>query len=297
MDSTIQPQFDLPIHPPQRGFNAYIPPDLGRPLSDQARREYDEIKRKHIGSLPDPSAYVPPAYESPVSYDRRAYIELRKNFPPRLRLDGPSETISHPDPTSHSAQTPVLSSNRTMAQVIKAPGREPIDDAQKVVYLAGMTSPPDADWRDELADALSHLRHVTIADPFRPDWDAEWEEEMSPKSFTDHVRWELDMQERADVLVIHFGGRLDAASFEGRTNGGAALGELPKTPVSLLELGLRAGSGRRCMVVCNDGYWRRGNVLLVCERYGIPVFPSIGKLSKVLEEELAKAAPAKNNHA
>ncbi|KAL8372284.1 hypothetical protein RB595_001868 [Gaeumannomyces hyphopodioides] len=181
-----------------------------------------------------------------------------------------------------------------MAQVVKAPSCEPIACDQTVVFLAGVTSPPDADWRIEIIDALSHLRHVTIADPLRPDWDATWVEDPSFAPFADQVRWELELQERADVLVVHFGGRLDAASFEGRLDGGAALGELPKAPISLLELGLRAGSGRRCMVVCNDGYWKRGNVLLVCERYGIEVFPSIGKLSKALEAELSNAARAKN---
>lgn len=178
-----------------------------------------------------------------------------------------------------------------MAQIINAMSREPIADTQTVIFLAGITSPPDAAWRLELIEELAHLRHVTIADPTRPDWDDTWVEDASFAPFADQVRWELDLQDRADVLVVNFGGLLDAASCEGRTGGGAAIGELPKAPISLLELGIRAGSGRRCMVVCRDGYWKKGNVQLVCERYGIKMFPSVHALAKALETELSKLIP------
>jgi hypothetical protein len=40
-----------------------------------------------------------------------------------------------------------------------------------------------------------------------------------------------------------------------------------KAPISLLELGLFARSDR-VVVGCPDGFWRRGNVEIVCQRYG-----------------------------
>jgi hypothetical protein len=44
-----------------------------------------------------------------------------------------------------------------------------------------------------------------------------------------------------------------------------------KSPISLLELGLHANE-QKLIVCCPDGYWRQGNVRVVCERYNIPFF-------------------------
>jgi hypothetical protein len=41
-----------------------------------------------------------------------------------------------------------------------------------------------------------------------------------------------------------------------------------KAPISLLELGLFAKSGK-LVVCCPDGFWRKGNVDIVCEHYGV----------------------------
>jgi hypothetical protein len=40
-----------------------------------------------------------------------------------------------------------------------------------------------------------------------------------------------------------------------------------KSPISLLELGLYASSGK-LVVCCPEGFWRKGNVDIVCKRYG-----------------------------
>jgi hypothetical protein len=44
-----------------------------------------------------------------------------------------------------------------------------------------------------------------------------------------------------------------------------------KSPISLLELGLHAESDRM-IVCCPPGFWRKGNVDIVCTRYNIPLF-------------------------
>ena len=41
-----------------------------------------------------------------------------------------------------------------------------------------------------------------------------------------------------------------------------------KSPVSLLELGLYAHTGK-LRVCCPDGFWRKGNVDVICARFGI----------------------------
>jgi hypothetical protein len=44
-----------------------------------------------------------------------------------------------------------------------------------------------------------------------------------------------------------------------------------KSPITLLELGLHAAMGN-LIVCCPDGFYRKGNVEIVCHRYGIPLY-------------------------
>lgn len=50
-----------------------------------------------------------------------------------------------------------------------------------------------------------------------------------------------------------------------------------KSPISLLELGLFARSGK-LIVCCPDGFWRKGNVEIVCAKYNIVLFLSLDEL-------------------
>ena len=54
-----------------------------------------------------------------------------------------------------------------------------------------------------------------------------------------------------------------------------------KSPISLLELGLFARTGKT-IVVCPDGFWRKGNVDIVCERYGVKVAHSLEEAVNLL---------------
>ena len=49
------------------------------------------------------------------------------------------------------------------------------------------------------------------------------------------------------------------------------------SPVSMLELGLYARSGK-LRVCCPLGFWRRGNVEVVCLRNHIPLFETLDDL-------------------
>ncbi|KAL2018613.1 hypothetical protein VTK56DRAFT_583 [Thermocarpiscus australiensis] len=135
------------------------------------------------------------------------------------------------------------------AQVVQAPSRPAIDRSHSSVFLAGTTSRASGpDWRETLINAVSHLP-ITIFNPLRPDWDSTWREDVTFAPFREQVEWELDMQEQADVIVVYYGPGTDA-------------------PISLLELGLCARSGK-AIVVCHEGYSKRGNVQVVCQRFGI----------------------------
>jgi hypothetical protein len=132
-----------------------------------------------------------------------------------------------------------------------APTKPPIT-GRKTIFLAGSTNnlSDEPNWRETLTERVSHLP-VTVLNPNRPDWDSTWREDVSDERFRRQVEWELEMQERADLLVVYFQEGTDA-------------------PVSLLEFGLRARVGGNAVVAaCQPGYKKRGNVEIVCQRYGL----------------------------
>lgn len=172
-----------------------------------------------------------------------------------------------------SEQTPAADTNaspaierlffKNQAQICLAP--HPISlsattPARPSVFLAGSIDMGAAtDWQAELTESLSHLL-VTIYNPRRPDWGGDWPQDISFPPFKEQVEWELDAQDEATVIAMFFDKK------------GMA-------PISLLELGLYAGSGKM-VVCCPQGYWRRGNVQVVCKRYGITLVDTLNELTK-----------------
>jgi hypothetical protein len=54
-----------------------------------------------------------------------------------------------------------------------------------------------------------------------------------------------------------------------------------------MELGLFAREGKEKLVVaCPEGYWKRGNVQIVCGRYGIEVVDSAKELVEGVKKKL-----------
>ncbi|TAQ84246.1 hypothetical protein B7494_g7444 [Chlorociboria aeruginascens] len=129
------------------------------------------------------------------------------------------------------------------------------------VFLAGtIDNPPDSypTWRSTLTSSLSYLP-ITLLNPYTPSWDSSWKEDISFSPFKKQVEWELDMQEVASVVVIFFSGPGRERSGEGKM-----------APISLLELGLAMGRDRGNVVVgVEEGYVKRGNVQVVCQRLGV----------------------------
>lgn len=133
-----------------------------------------------------------------------------------------------------------------MAIVIKAPN--PIRDGFSV-FLAGSIEMGAAEnWQADIERALFST-DVVIFNPRRDDWDSSWTQSIDNPQFREQVEWELNALERANVIAMYF----DPAT---------------KSPISLLELGLFARSGK-LIVCCPDGFWRKGNVDIVCNRCDI----------------------------
>ncbi|PIL25158.1 hypothetical protein GSI_13047 [Ganoderma sinense ZZ0214-1] len=118
------------------------------------------------------------------------------------------------------------------------------------VFLSGSILTGDNDWRKKIIHRLEHLS-ITFFNPVRVDWDDTWKNSKSDSRFCAQVKWELDAQERADVVAVY----LDARS---------------PSPISLLELGLalsRGAESKKVVVYCQDGFEGKGNVEIVCERH------------------------------
>lgn len=133
--------------------------------------------------------------------------------------------------------------------VITAPEPLLFNRVHKSIFLAGSIEVGKAeDWQTRATQLLSVNDNV-ILNPRRRDWDLSWKQEIGNAQFNQQVTWELDALDTADYILMYF---------------------QPGTqsPISLLELGLYADTGK-LVVVCPEGFWRKGNVDIVCKRYNI----------------------------
>lgn len=120
-------------------------------------------------------------------------------------------------------------------------------------------------WQDRvLKDLAKEL--VVVFNPRRDDWDKSWVQEADNPQFFEQVTWELDSLAESDIKIFYFD---------------------PKTqsPITLLELGLFVNqcmadddAGQRVIVCCPKGYWRKGNVDIVCQRAGVSVLETYDEM-------------------
>ena len=147
-----------------------------------------------------------------------------------------------------------------MKNVIKSP-QSVVKNSKKgftKVFLAGtIEMGKSEDWQTKVSAILSD-RPYTILNPRRDEWDSSWVQRIENPQFYQQVNWELDALNKADIIILYL---------------------LPdtKSPISLLELGLYASSGK-LLVCCPEGFCRKGNVEIVCERYNIPLYEKLNDL-------------------
>ena len=135
------------------------------------------------------------------------------------------------------------------------------------IFLAGSIEMGVAeDWQLKIEKELEELP-VTIYNPRRESWDSSWIQRESNDQFRKQVNWEMDKLERADIIFLNFVGDT-------------------KSPISLLELGMHADDN--IIVCCPDEFWRKGNVEIVCSRFGIPLFENIDQAIASLKSKIHK---------
>lgn len=135
----------------------------------------------------------------------------------------------------------------------------PEQQAAGSVFIAGTIEMGSGEnWQPKAIKELSG-KVGAIYNPRREDWDSSWKQSISDPKFSEQVNWELDHIERADIVYFYF----DPKS---------------KSPITLLELGQVSGVGEKragappAVICCPPGFWRRGNIEIVCARENIPLY-------------------------
>jgi hypothetical protein len=150
------------------------------------------------------------------------------------------------------------------------------------IFLAGSIEMGLAEfWQDALAEDLAQMECVSnVFNPRRTDWDSSWEQSINNPHFNEQVNWELSNIELADVVFFYFD-------------------KNTKSPITLMELGLVLGelnqknrngllpeSHQRIVVCCPDGFWRQGNVEIVCHRAGVKMFKDFSDATLALKGKI-----------
>jgi hypothetical protein len=133
---------------------------------------------------------------------------------------------------------------------IQAP--HPLKDDERVkIFLAGSIEMGKAeDWQKKIIEELSDYP-IQFLNPRRDDWDSSWKQTIEDKQFNEQVTWELDSLEASQFIIMYFDPNT-------------------KSPISLLELGIHACCNpEKLIVLCPEGFWRKGNVDIVCKKYGV----------------------------
>lgn len=144
------------------------------------------------------------------------------------------------------------------------------------IFLAGSIEQGKAeDWQAQVVEKFKKF-DVTFFNPRRKDWDSSWKQEEAESQFNYQVNWELNHLESSDIIFMY----IDPKT---------------KSPISLLELGLHARSGKM-IVCCPKGFYRRGNVEITCSRYGITLFDDLETAMGALETGIRKTETWRRVH-
>lgn len=169
---------------------------------------------------------------------------------------------------SLSLATLVMSCSRTSGEPVtyelKPHGELPVSDIEGFtkIFLAGtIDMGSSVDWQAQLKEhfASKDGRYV-LFNPRQDHWNGGTDGEMDYQ-----VNWELEHLEQADIIIMNILGS-------------------SKSPITLLEMGLHARSGK-LYVACEPSFYRYDNVRITCAYYGIPLYDSLEGLLSALPEK------------
>ncbi len=138
------------------------------------------------------------------------------------------------------------------------------DRSYPSIFLGGTIDMGNSEnWQKKLSESLL-LNGYNVFNPRREDYDSSWTQEFTNPQFSQQVNWELNAMDNSDIILFYF--KKDSQS-----------------PITLLELGLYANSGK-VLVVCEDGFWRKGNVDIVCSKYNIPLYSNLEYINNYVDD-------------
>lgn len=164
-----------------------------------------------------------------------------------------------------------LATPAVAAQVVVSPDALPAAHDRARVFLGGSIEMGVArDWQADLIAALAEEPAILL-NPRRPDWNPAWKPVAEEPEFRRQVEWELAALDSADVIVMY-------------------LAPGTQSPISLLELGLHGRSGK-VVLLCPEGFWRKGNVDITAERYGVKRVADFDELVAEVRARLRRWKP------
>ena len=119
------------------------------------------------------------------------------------------------------------------------------------IFLAGtIDSGNSKNWQMELIRKFQERNNPNIF-LFNPRRD-NWPKDSDHNEVEKQINWEHKYLDDSDLIIMNI---------------------LPdsKSPISLMEIGLYAQSGK-LIVFCNENFYRYDNVKLVCKKYNIPIY-------------------------
>ena len=151
-------------------------------------------------------------------------------------------------------------------KVIKPPAPLASPAVGPSIFLGGSIEMGAAeDWQNKVIGSLQTEGGVLYS-PRRDDWDPTWEQSTSNPQFVEQVNWELDALDTADVILMYFSPGT-------------------KSPISIGEL-YHYIDKKPIVPCCPPGFWRKGNIEILCERFDVNLFES---LDAAVEEALSLA--------
>jgi len=129
-------------------------------------------------------------------------------------------------------------------------------DNLRSIFLAGsMDHRQEHSWRDEI---IGEFGSHHIFDPTHAQHD-----DLSNAELKHHIMWELEAMQQSDFILLNF--LKDS-----------------KSPISLVELGLYAQSGK-LIVVCPQEFYKHNYVHILCEKYSTPIFNTLKEAKTLLK--------------
>ena len=161
-----------------------------------------------------------------------------------------------------------LSGTRQESEARQQSGARHEMTGSNTTYMLKPDMGSSRDWQAEAFEYFSSLPGKYILfNPRQGNWDS-----SKPGEMDYQVNWELEHLEQADIIIMYIIGT-------------------SKSPITLLEMGLFARSGK-LYVACEPDFYRHDNVRITCARYGVPLYDTIEEMLEEVRENVLEEVEA-----